>query len=324
MLKKIAVGSVSLGGACWASKCAAEREMKQLKDDGLPLTFDAEKIEEYWSQHKLIAGWRMADILQKMIPFGVSYLTASYITASAPSYSSSSAEGVDALAAQQKQWGQDLRFTLIKLGPAFIKLGQMMSIRPDRLPAPVLFELQKLCDSVPPYNTHEALSLLRSELGENFVNLLLDIDEDSIPIAAASLGQVYKARLRGEDERSEVAVAVKVQRPDMLRAVSLDIYLMRQFMHVMESFKKWLVQSGLVNITERKSFHMDLVDSFAIATYAELDYEHEASNQEFFAEKLQVHEAGSGIYVPRVYRQTTTRRVLTTEWIEGPQLKNCR
>ena len=99
----------------------------------------------------------------------------------------------------------------------------MLSIRPDLLPPPAVYELQKLCDSVPSYPTVDALKLIEAELGVPASALFADLDASTEPVAAASLGQVYRCRMRGSGQE----VALKVQRPDMIRAVSLDLYLVR-------------------------------------------------------------------------------------------------
>jgi aarF domain-containing kinase len=110
----------------------------------------------------------------------------------------------------------------------------MLSIRPDLLPPAAVYELQKLCDAVPSYPTAEALALVAAELGRPAGDVFEDLNESSVPIAAASLGQVYRCRLRATGE----LVAVKVQRPDMIRAVSLDLYLLRRYMQAVEWFKE--------------------------------------------------------------------------------------
>ena len=123
----------------------------------------------------------------------------------------------------QKKYAVELRDMLTKLGPSFIKFGQAMSIRPDLLPSSFLFELQKLCDAVPSFPTHDAISVIESELGVGVHEVFEGIQHSTLPIAAASLGQVYKVKLKNEEK----VVAVKVQRPDMHHYVLRDIYILR-------------------------------------------------------------------------------------------------
>ena len=124
---------------------------------------------------------------------------------------------------RQAERARELRVLLTALGPTFIKFGQMLSIRPDVIPPAAVYELQKLCDAVPSYPTAEALALIEAELGRPAAELFDGLDASSTPIAAASLGQVYRCRLRA----SGAEIALKVQRPDMIRSVSLDLWLLR-------------------------------------------------------------------------------------------------
>merc|ERR1712146_807609 len=107
----------------------------------------------------------------------------------------------------------------------------MLSIRPDLVPPRVLFELQQLCDAVPPFASEDAVALIERELGlDSVAQAFTDLEPSTPPFAAASLGQVYKATLRS----TGCTVAVKVQRPDMLAAVSLDLYILRQIAQCIE------------------------------------------------------------------------------------------
>lgn len=144
--------------------------------------------------------------------------------------------------------GVDLRLLLVDLGPTFIKFGQMLSIRPDLLPASVLKELQKLCDAVPAFPTAEAIAVIESEFGRGAAaRMFHGLDASTEPIAAASLGQVYRVHLRdGRKQGRGTQVAVKVQRPDMVSAVSLDLLLLRRYMHAVEAVKSALMSTGLL------------------------------------------------------------------------------
>ena len=149
----------------------------------------------------------------------------------------------------QTAWGIELREMLTRLGPTFIKAGQAMSIRPDLLPTAILIELQKLCDAVPPFPTSQALALLEAELGgpaEDF----FEAPFPSEPIAAASLGQVYKCRLKegnGTGAHAGAEVALKIQRPDMIACVSRDLYILRKYTQFVEGFKPclWRLSIGI-------------------------------------------------------------------------------
>jgi predicted unusual protein kinase regulating ubiquinone biosynthesis (AarF/ABC1/UbiB family) len=208
----------------------------------------------------------------------------------------------------------ELRELLTTLGPTFIKFGQALSIRPDVLSPAAIYELQKLCDAVPSYPTPLALELIEAELGSPPSALFTDLDERTQPIAAASLGQVYRCRTR---EGGHV-VALKVQRPDMIRAVSLDLFLLRRYMQLVEGFKK-TVLTGVFGAADRDPFDVNLLDTFARASFLELDYRHEAANMERFRHEL-VPRLGGKVCVPECHSSLTSRKVIATDWVEGEQL----
>jgi aarF domain-containing kinase len=190
----------------------------------------------------------------------------------------------------------------------------MLSIRPDVLPPTAVYELQKLCDAVPPFPTAQAVAMLEEELGAPVDTFFTGLGDSSIPIASASLGQVYQCHLvEGGQE-----VAVKVQRPDMLRTVSLDLYILRQYSYLVEAFKGGLMKVGV--LAPRRQFDVLLLETFARASYSELDYRQEGRNQERFLHELVPRVGSHLLHVPLVYWGTTRRKVLTSEFIHGIQL----
>jgi aarF domain-containing kinase len=315
-------GLITIGGigTSLGIKLYADHEKKYLDDSKLPLIYNAPVIDEYWNDRKAMAICRLSEILLKSVPF----LTKTVIDWGVPLFLqyylsiSSDTSDPQQLEMKQRAWGAMLRNFLVDLGPTFIKFGQMLSTRPDVLPPPVLFELQQLCDGVPPNSTTHAIQLIEKEFGKSVHELFQDLDTETKPIAAASLGQVYKCKLKERTSTGkEITVAVKVQRPDMLSAVSLDLYLMRKNMEQLEALKAILMKYGL--IAQRKQFDVNLIDAFASASYLELDYCHEATNQQHFIDLIKKNSL-TQVYVPKVYRQYCSRRVLTTEWIDGNQL----
>lgn len=145
-----------------------------------------------------------------------------------------------------------------------------------------------------------------------------DLDETTLPVAAASLGQVYKLRLRSTGRE----VAVKVQRPDMIRAVSLDLFLLRKYMSSVEAFKHFLMHKvGLM--APRKQFDLELLNAFASASYLELDYHHEATNAGRFAQELLPLLPAGRCFIPAVIQEVSARRIITSEWVEGRRLADC-
>ncbi len=200
---------------------------------------------------------------------------------------------------QQRRQATRLREMLTQLGPAYIKVGQALSTRPDLVPPIYLAELTKLQDQLPPFDNAIAYQFIEEELGSHPDEIYAEISP--MPVAAASLGQVYRGRLKTGEE-----VAIKVQRPGLARGIALDLYLMRGISAwAMKNIKR--VRSNLIAIT----------DEFAARIFEEMDYTQEGRNAERFAE---LYGYMQDIYIPRIYWKYTARRVLTMEWITGTKL----
>ncbi|KAL1523881.1 hypothetical protein AB1Y20_018800 [Prymnesium parvum] len=307
-----------LGGASLAAYLrGSEEEYRSVSETELPATYDAEAIGRVWGCRCRCALARLLQIGRRALPFagGIASDLAWDELAARTRGARPAAEA--ARRERHARRAVEFRRLLTELGPTFIKFGQMLSIRPDLLPPEAVYELQKLCDSVPSFATALAFDVIRHELGKEPSDLFDGLSAESEPIAAASLGQVYCCKLRQTGE----VVALKVQRPDMIRAVSLDLYLLRRYMAMVEWFKKNIL-TGVLGAADRKSFDVALLDSFAAATYLELDYVHEAANQQRFADELCPLLDGK-VYVPKVHWGHTSRKVIATEWIEGMQLAKC-
>jgi predicted unusual protein kinase regulating ubiquinone biosynthesis (AarF/ABC1/UbiB family) len=192
--------------------------------------------------------------------------------------------------------------TLTGLGPCFIKLGQALSTRPDLVRRDWLEELTRLQDDLPAFPHSIALSRIEQELGAPADQLFEEFP--SAPIAAASLGQVYKARLEGQSW-----VAVKVQRPNLTFILRRDLVLIRALGVLTAPFLPLNLGFGLGSI----------IDEFGRSLFEEIDYEQEADNAERFATLFVDNPA---VYVPRVERMLSSTRVLTTTWIEGSKMRN--
>ncbi|MFB2880122.1 ABC1 kinase family protein [Floridanema aerugineum] len=201
---------------------------------------------------------------------------------------------------QQKRAIQ-LKQLLTNLGPAYIKIGQALSSRPDLVPPTYLEELTHLQDQLPPFPNEVAYRFIQEELGAHPDQIYAELSPQ--PLAAASLGQVYKGKLKTGE-----TVAVKVQRPDLQQKIALDLYIMRGLAaYAKKTFKN--LRSDLVAI----------LDEFGSRIFEEMDYIHEGKNAERF-EQLYGHIPD--IYIPRIYWEYTRRRVLTMEWITGTKLTN--
>ncbi|KAG7368683.1 protein kinase [Nitzschia inconspicua] len=199
----------------------------------------------------------------------------------------------------------ELRDIITSLGPFPIKIGQALSIRPDVLSPRSMVELQKLCDKVPSFDSKIAFATIEEELGKPLEELFSEITPE--PVAAASLGQVYKATLKATGE----TVAVKVQRPAVLETVSLDLYLARELGLFARNFPR---------IVERLDA-VELLDEFAFRFYQELDYNLECQNGLRIAEDMKVLPM---VKIPKNYPEYTSRRVHVAEWIEGEKLSQSK
>ena len=190
---------------------------------------------------------------------------------------------------------------LVDLGPAFIKAGQALSSRPDIVPPVLLEELSQLQDQLPGFDSDLAMACIEEDL-EAPVKEIYDYLEKE-PISAASLGQVHRGVLKGGQK-----VAVKVQRPGLREQITLDLYIVRNIAGWLNNNVK-LIRSDLVA----------LIDELGRRVFEEMDYLNEASNAEHFRI---LHSHNKRIAVPQIYRQATSRRVLTMEWFDGVKLTN--
>jgi len=258
-------------------------------DDQLPLTYDPERLSAYFNKRPVAVLTRILQVASASGGWVLSVL----VEVIRGNYIPGSPAEVAAVAR--------LRGVLVSLGPFFIKLGQALSIRPDILSPQAMVQLQQLCDKVPPFDSGLAMQTVRDDLQIADVSEIYSTITPE-PVAAASLGQVYKATLRSTGEE----VAVKVQRPFVLETVSLDLHLARQL--------------GLLLRNTPLSARLDavdLIDEFAGNFYQELDYVLECANGLRVARDMEVIPR---VKIPANYPQFTTRRVHTAEWVEGEKL----
>ncbi len=203
-------------------------------------------------------------------------------------------------AKNQTKRARHLLQIITKLGPTYIKVGQALSTRPDLIRADFLAELVKLQDQLPAFPTPQARQIIERELGETINEVYQYISPT--PVAAASLGQVYKATLMTGEE-----VAIKVQRPNLIPTITLDLYVIRKL-------ATWVAPFLPLNLGQNLD---TVVDEFGVKLFEEIDYVNEASNAERFAGYF----AGDRhVKVPVIYRRFSTRYVLTMEWINGIKL----
>ncbi|MCX7725631.1 MAG: AarF/UbiB family protein [Chitinispirillaceae bacterium] len=198
--------------------------------------------------------------------------------------------------AELSRWDR-ITLALEELGPTFIKLGQFASNRPDILPVELLKSLEKLQDSVPPFDENLAIKIVEEELQRKIDSIFSNFSLK--PFASASIAQVHKATLLDGRE-----VAVKIQRPNVVDIISVDLEIMRHIASLMERY-----------LTGIKPFEpVKLVDEFANAIKKELDFTNEALHILHFK---RIFVKDPTIHIPDLYSDYSTKRVLTTEFIKG-------
>ncbi len=200
---------------------------------------------------------------------------------------------------QQKQalWLKD---KLIELGPTFIKIGQSMGTRADLLPLPFVKELGTLVDQVPAFPNEVAFAIIEHELGKKIGDVYAEFDPQ--PVAAASLGQVYRARLHTGEE-----VAVKVQRPNLGSTIAGDIVILKRVAKFAERFPQ---------LNENADW-AGMLREFDVTIHEEMDYAAEGHNAERFRENF---KNWSNIQVPTIYWNATSKKVLTMDFIHGTKV----
>jgi len=208
--------------------------------------YQPEALEEYYGGKWAVQGARLLAIVGPILSFALG-LGWDKLTGN--------------LARHQAQRAQQLLNMLTKLGPFYIKIGQALSTRPDLVPPVYLDALTQLQDNVAPFPTPQAFALIHEELGRPLTDVYDEISPE--PIASASLGQVYKAKLKTGE-----AVAIKVQRPGLIPLVSLDLYVLRQILG-------WAKQK-FPNIF--KSDIVAILDEFGTKLFEEMDYVQEGRN----------------------------------------------
>lgn len=195
-----------------------------------------------------------------------------------------------------------IRIILEELGPTFVKFGQIMSNRPDLLPAEMIIELEKLQSAVTYFDAKEVHELIEKELKQPIVSLFPYFNDQ--PVAAASIAQVHKAVLQNGS-----TVAVKVQRPNIEKTINIDLEIMH---HIAVLAEKHMRSARLLNLT-------GIVREFERTIKKEIDFSYEASNIERFSYNFRDDKT---VYVPKVYKQYSSKKILTMEFIEGIKISD--
>ncbi|HEX8499485.1 MAG TPA: AarF/ABC1/UbiB kinase family protein [Pyrinomonadaceae bacterium] len=210
------------------------------------------------------------------------------------------AEGSDSKERQLERQGVWLKENLIGLGPTFIKIGQALGTRADLLPLAYIKELALLQDQVPAFPNEEAFARVESELGRSVTEAYAEFDPE--PVASASLGQVYRARLHTGEE-----VAVKVQRPHLRERVGFDVAVLGRIVRRLSRYPSF---------TENADWE-GMLKEFRETIAEEMDYAREGRNADRFRENFREWRA---VRVPRIHWTHTTPRVITMEFVRGTKV----
>lgn len=194
-----------------------------------------------------------------------------------------------------------LREAFEELGPAFVKLGQLLSVRPDLLTEPYVEEFEKLQDAVPPFPYEQVLELCREE-GLIIDDLFASFEPE--PIAAASMGQVHEAYLKTGEH-----VVVKIQRPNIEEQVKTDLEIMMELAKLLEKRTRW---GRLYKVSE-------IVAELSKAIINELDFHKEARNADNF---FRLYREDPTVRIPRIHWQYSTKRVLVMEYVGGIKISD--
>lgn len=194
-----------------------------------------------------------------------------------------------------------LREAFEELGPAFVKLGQLLSVRPDLLTEPYVAEFEKLQDAVPPFPYEQVVELCREE-GLIIDDLFASFEPE--PIAAASMGQVHEAYLKTGEH-----VVVKIQRPNIEEQVKTDLEIMMELAKLLEKRTRW---GRLYKVSE-------IVAELSKAIINELDFHKEARNADNF---FRLYREDPTVRIPRIHWQYSTKRVLVMEYVGGIKISD--
>ncbi len=206
-------------------------------------------------------------------------------------------------ALEYTRW-ERIRMAAVELGPTFVKLAQVLSNRPDIVPEALVKEFEKLQDRVPPFEFAKVRVIIERETKKKIEDIFEEFSE--VPMASASIGQVHKAKLRTGEE-----VVVKIQRPEVQEIVDRDLNILRDLVRRSD---RYLKKQGVLNAEE-------VVNVFERTMQKELDYLNEARNIERFRN---YYRSRRDFYVPKVYREFSTSKILILEFVRGCKITDVR
>lgn len=246
---------------------------------------------------------RYAEIVKALIKYGFEDIADSLRKSEKSSISESLLVHDRSINVKELARWQRVRMMLEDLGTTFIKLGQMLSGRPDLIPEELIKELERLQDLTPTFDGNLAVRRIEEELGQPVGDLFLHFE--LVPLASASIGQVHAATLH--DGRR---VVVKVQRPDIQDQIEVDMDILRALAKLAEKYREEVRHYNPQAIVEALEKTMEL----------ELDFRHELKNIQLFRNNAAQRQ--SEVVVPEVYESLSSRRILTMEFVEGFKINN--
>lgn len=204
--------------------------------------------------------------------------------------------------ARRKRQAIWIRNTLLDLGPTFIKVGQLFSTRADLFPGEYVEELAKLQDRVPAFGYEQVEATIEGELGKKIPELFQNFEP--IPLAAASLGQVHKAKLRSGEE-----VVVKIQRPGLKKLFEIDLAILKGITRYFQNHPDW----------GRGRDWLGIYEECCRILWEEIDYLNEGRNADTFRRNFREYD---WVKVPRIYWRYTSPQVLTLEYAPGIKISH--
>jgi hypothetical protein len=262
--------------------------------------YDPLQARIYYENHKFAVLQRALQVLRISNRFLINVLVDKYI--------GERLIGNDevALSKRDRQRAQELLQLVTELGPTAIKVGQALSVRPDLIPPEYASALSTLQDRVPPFPTATAKIMLQQQLGSEVFARLQPLSAE--PVASASIGQVYRVMIQTKNGPTDVAV--KVQRPNVLADIALDLYLVREF--GAPFYQSVFARGGGTDLQA-------LANEWGRGFIAELDYRTEAAKTMKFRQDMKDRNLNA-VTAPKVLTDVSTEQVLITEWIDGERI----
>ena len=249
-----------------------------------------------WNQEKYSANRRRLDIWR----FVLTLLYQFWLNGKKWSYPNGYSE--DKLNQRRQRQAVWIREGLLELGPTFIKVGQLFSTRADLFPVAYVNELSKLQDQVPAFGYEQVEKIIQEDLGKSIAQLFASFDP--IPLAAASLGQVHKAKLTSGEE-----VVVKIQRPGLKKLFTIDLAILQKITQYFQNHPKW---------GKGRDWN-GIYDECCKILWLEADYLHEGRNADTFRRNFRGED---WVKVPRIYWRYASPRVLTLEYLPGIKISH--